>query len=108
MKVDPKSLNRRQFLRVAGASDTLSLSLISSHRAWSATAAAVPQTRLNRLAKGANICRWFRGFGRGGQDRFANYITESEAKLMRQMGLTHLRFCLQPKVVMDHSPGAIL
>ena len=38
---------------------------------------------------------------------FENYITEAEAEQMRQMGLTHVRLCLQPKVVMDQTTGAV-
>jgi endoglucanase len=106
MKEEPKALNRRQFLRVAGAA-TASFSLSTGPLAWSSAMTAVPRSRLDRLAKGANICRWFRGGRRTDQEQQSNYITEAEAGLMKRMGLTHVRLCLQPRVVMDQSTGAI-
>jgi endoglucanase len=104
MNTEAKFLSRRQFLRVAGAGATASALLANGLRAWSATATGVPSSRLERLAKGANVCRWFRG--RPEVEELGNYITEPEAKWMRQMGLTHVRLCLQPKVIMDQSSGA--
>lgn len=107
MKAEPKSLNRRQFLRVAGAAASVSFSIIAIPRVWSSAAAGVPRSRLDRLAKGANVCRWFRGGGRTGQEQLGNYITEAEAGVMKRMGLTHVRLCLQPRAVMNQSTGAI-
>ena len=69
--------------------------------------AAVARRRLDRLAKGANVCQWFRFVRQEGPGHFENYITEAEAKMMRQMGLTHVRLCLQPKVIMDQTTGAV-
>src|SRR5579862_274978 len=106
MKEEPKSLNRRQFLRVAGAA-TAGFSLGTGSLAWSSAMTAVPRSRLDRLAKGANICRWFRGGRRTDQEELSNDITEAEAGLMKRMGLTHVRLCLQPRAVMDQSTGAI-
>jgi aryl-phospho-beta-D-glucosidase BglC (GH1 family) len=68
---------------------------------------SVPRSRLERLAKGANICQWFRFVRRSEAEHFGNYISEPEAKLMRKMGLTHVRLCLQPKVIMDQNSGIV-
>ncbi len=101
-----KVLSRREFVRISAAGVALNL-FAPALRCSSAPVASVPRSRLDRLAKGANICRWFR-FGRQeSAEHFGNYITESEAKLMRQMGLTHVRLCLQPKVIMDQKTGAV-
>ena len=107
MKAEPKSLSRRRFLRVAGTAITVSYPLVTALRAWSSETTSVPRARLDRLARGANVCRWFRAGQRAGQEQLSNYITENEAGMMRQMGLTHVRLCLQPRVVMDPSTGAI-
>lgn len=107
MKQAGRCLNRRQFLRQVSASSTAILFTISRRVAWGSQSPGVPAIRLTRLAKGANVCRWFRGGPRPGTGQFNNYINESEAKLMRQMGLTHIRLCLQPRVIMDQSSGAV-
>ncbi len=73
----------------------------------SASGAGVPRNRLDRLAKDTNVCRWFRFPPREDAEQMGDYIPESEARLMRQIGLTHVRLCLQPKVVMDQTTGAI-
>ena len=67
----------------------------------------MPKSRLDRLAKGANVCRWFCFLKQDGPGHFSSYISDSEASLMRQMGLTHVRLCIQPKVLMDQSSGAV-
>ncbi|MCL5096338.1 MAG: glycoside hydrolase family 5 protein [Candidatus Omnitrophica bacterium] len=46
-------------------------------------------------------------YSREGAEYFDNYITEDEARLMRRMGLRHVRLCLQPKVIMDQRTGAV-
>ena len=100
------SLNRREFARLTGAG--LAGSLLSFPALTSAaTGGSVPQPRLDRLAKGANVCQWFRFVRQEGAAHFDNYITEAEAGMMRQMGLTHVRLCLQPKVIMDQTTGAV-
>jgi endoglucanase len=104
---DPKkALNRREFISVAGAG-TAGILLSDSLRCAAAPASAVPQKRLDRLAKGSNVCRWFRFIRREQEAHFKNYVAEAEAKSMFEMGLTHVRLCLQPRVVMDQSTGAI-
>jgi endoglucanase len=106
MKEESNPMNRRRFLQLAGTYTTVGFAISPGLRGLCSSSSGVPQSRLNRLAKGANVCRWFRASRRSGQDR-ENYVTESEAGLMKQMGLTHVRLCLQPKVVMDQTSGAV-
>jgi len=102
-----KSSNRRHFLRAAGTGLVGTLVTLPALRTWSATDTGVPARRLGRLSKGANVCQWFRFVRQEGAAHFDNYITEAEAKMMRTMGLTHVRLCLQPKVIMDQATGAV-
>lgn len=99
-------LNRREFLRAAGAVAG-GLCFLNPASGWSSSLNSVSRVRLERLARGANICRWFRFARRSQPDHFANYISEPEAGLMRQMGLTHVRLCIQPTVAMDPQSGAV-
>lgn len=98
------SLNRREFVRAVAAGSLLASFALPC---WSVPVPGVPRNRLDRLAKGANVCRWFRAVRQESPEHLSNYITEPEAKLMRQMGLTHVRLCLQPKVIMDQATGAV-
>ena len=107
MKTEMRSLDRRGFVRVASAGVAGGLLAFPALRGLGAPVTAVPRSRLDRLAKGANVCQWFRFVRRESAEHFGNYITESEAQLMRQMGLTHVRLCLQPKVIMDQTTGAV-
>lgn len=66
----------------------------------------VPAERLKRLRKGANVCRWFR-FPAEQSGHLENYISEAEADWMARMGLTHVRLCVAPGVVMDAASGAL-
>ena len=95
------SLSRRRFIRVTGAGAAGALLNAPLLCKASSQLRGPARSRLDRLAKGANVCQWFRFVRPDKADHFANYVTEPEAKLMRQMGLTHVRLCLQPKVVMD-------
>jgi endoglucanase len=104
MHLEASVTNRRKFLRLVAACATGAA--VAGPRAWSATTGGVPTGRLARLGKGANVCRWFRGRP-AKPDDLGNYITESEAKLMRRMGLTHVRLCLQPRVIMESTTGAV-
>ncbi len=106
MSEQMKALSRRKFVSVAGVgiagvffSDSLHCEAESN--------TVLPPSRLRRLGKGANVCRWFRFIRRDQPDHFTNYISESEAKTMHEMGLTHVRLCIQPRVIMDQSTGAI-
>lgn len=107
MNTKTTPLNRREFMRVTGSGLAGGLLTLTSPRAWSEPLTSVPRSRLDRLAKGANVCRWFRFIRGQSTEHFGSYIAESEAKLMRQMGLTHVRLCIAPTIVMDQRSGAI-
>jgi hypothetical protein len=87
---------RRKFIRDTAA--TLAASACFASPALRAAEAAlnpdnsgVPATRLARLATGANVTLWFRYPRSETADHFANYIPDSEAGLMSQIGLKHVR-----------------
>ena len=83
------------------ATSVLALSLTSPQN-------GVPASVLHRLSKGANICRWFRYPDPDTQDHFNNYISESEAKKIRAMGITHVRLCITPKYILNPANGAVI
>lgn len=98
-------LTRRDFLgRSLRATGALTL---CSWPALSAPLSEVPVRRLERLATGANVCRWFRFARRDTAEHFNNYISDAEAALMAELGLKHVRLCVQPRVVMDETSGAV-
>lgn len=72
------------------------------------TLSEVPRSRLDRLATGANVCRWFRSPRRNQPDHFANYISEDEAAFMAHIGLKHVRLCVAPRVIMNATTGEII
>jgi endoglucanase len=99
-------LTRREFLRhtsiVAGAAALCPQPVMAS------ASSGVPARRLERLATGANVCRWFRYVRQHTEEHFTNYIPEAEAALMAQLGLKHVRLAIHPNVLMDQSTGAVL
>ncbi len=106
MKTENPSVTRRKFLQLVTAGAGAAGFIGNSPLAWSSGTNGVPASRLTRLAKGANICRWFR-FRNAKAEELSDYVTESESKKMREMGLTHVRLCLQPRMVMDPSTGEV-
>jgi len=96
-------IDRRAFFRVTALSAG-SLAVTSSLSAADPLT-AVPGSRLDRLATGANVCQWFR-FPRGNSaEHFNNYISEAEAAFMARLGLKHVRLCVAPRVIMDGTSG---
>jgi len=84
----------------------VSLGLVTACAADSARQpVGVPASRIDRLAKGANVCRWFRFPTATTDAHFASYIGDEEAALMRRMGLRHVRLCVEPKVLMNMTTG---
>ena len=100
------AFSRRDFVRnlslAAGAAALCPTSALSQN------ASGVPAIRLERLATGANICRWFRYVRQTTDEHFTNYIPEAEAEMIAAMGLRHVRVCIHPDVMMDMTTGAVL
>ena len=99
-------MDRRAFLRLTTlACGSLTL---PAFRCGADQLTEVPRRRLDRLATGANVCRWFR-FPRGNSaEHFTNYISEDEAAYMAQIGLRHVRLCVAPRVIMERSSGDVI
>lgn len=94
-------VSRRRFLGWAVAAASL-MSLRSSAQTGDK---GVPPRRLERLAPGANVCRWFRFPRQTTAEHFADYIRESEAECMARVGLRHVRLCVAPAVILDVREG---
>lgn len=100
------SVSRRDFVRMTGLGVAAGMIGFPAIVRSAASASAVPQSRLDRLTTGANVCRWFR-FIKESDDHFTKYMPEAEAAYMRQIGLKHARLCVEPKVLMDQTTGAV-
>ena len=102
----PSTLTRRDFIR----SSTIAVGALAVSP-WPGFAgeptASVPAKRLERLATGTNVCRWFRSPRRPSPEHFSDYIPDSEAEFMARIGLKHVRLCVAPKVIMDATTGAV-
>lgn len=99
-------LSRREFLHTA----TLTAGSFAFFNLPAQAADArieVPVSRLQRLATGANVCRWFRFPRTESPEHFDNYIADAETEMMARMGLKHVRLCVAPKVIMDQETGQI-
>ena len=99
-------MNRRAFLRLSAvACGGLA---IRPPLSAGAPLTAVPRSRLDHLATGANVCQWFR-FPRGNPaEHFTNYISEDEAAFMARIGLRHVRLCVAPRVIMQRTSGEVI
>ncbi|GMV87083.1 MAG: hypothetical protein AMXMBFR81_00140 [Chthonomonas sp.] len=69
---------------------------------------AVPPARLERLSKGANVCRWFRYPVNDNVGHYMAYISDPEMKAMRAMGLRHVRLTIHPQHVFYARDGEIV
>ncbi|MGO8751370.1 MAG: cellulase family glycosylhydrolase [Thermoguttaceae bacterium] len=100
------AMDRRAFFRVTALSAG-SLAVTTSLSAANPLT-AVPRSRLDRLATGANVCQWSR-FPRGNSaEHFTNYISAAEAAFMARLGLKHVRLCVAPRVIMDRTSGQVI
>lgn len=106
MQTANQPVTRRKFLHLLTAGAATTALIDTGPVAWASSSNRVPTTRLTRLAKGANLCRWFR-FNNTKSEELKDYVTESESKTMRKMGLTHVRLCLQPRVILEPSTGEV-
>jgi hypothetical protein len=61
----------------------------------------VPAGRLERLSKGANITQWFQAYRPVDASHYRNYMSDDELKLIRSLGLRHVRLCFSPQFLYD-------
>ena len=105
-------LPRRRFLQktsltAVGLALTQTIPPLLSPASAASPLSAVPARRLNHLATGANVCRWFR-FPKDQSDaHFSGYISDAEAAMMARIGLKHVRLCVAPEIIMDPVTGAL-
>lgn len=94
-------MNRREFLQVAAAA-AASLSI-----AGCTAPGGVPADRLARLARGVNMSHWFAQapFSRA---TLQSRHTADEFHALRRVGLTHVRFPLDPYVLFSERDPARL
>lgn len=98
-------LNRRDFLRQTAV--LAGCVALVQHHALAGVESAVPARRLERLATGTNVCRWFRFPRNDTAEHFENYLPATEAAWMADLGLKHVRLCVQPRGLMDATTGEV-
>ena len=103
----PSRIARRDFLRLTGIAAG-SLAVTSTLPVAAEGISEVPRSRTERLATGANVCRWFRFPQNNTTEHFTNYISPAEADYMAHIGLKHVRLCVAPRVIMDPTSGEII
>ncbi len=100
MTTDPNRLTRRDWMMSTAVHMATGAVLMDANHATSVAAAeSVPRNRLARLARGVNVCLWFRYLGGAGDEHFATHFTKDDAKRLRDWGLGHIRLPLAPDVV---------
>lgn len=74
----------------------------------SAAAHGVPDARFAKLARGINLSHWFAQASRYERDHFESYITAEDVQLIKAMGFAHVRFTLNPVILLnEHDPAAL-
>jgi endoglucanase len=68
---------------------------------------SVPADRLAKLSTGANVARWFRYPIKETEEYYKSYLGASEIKMIKQMGIKHVRLCIAPKIIYNESNGEI-
>ena len=103
----PSPIARRDFLRLTGIAAG-SLAVTPAFAAATEGISEVPRSRTDRLATGANVCRWFRFPRNNSAEHFTSYISPAEADYMARIGLKHVRLCVAPRVIMNPTSGEII
>lgn len=93
------SYSRREFLSHTASSLVASAMVAAGSASPVPAAERVPAARVARLARGVNVCLWFRYLGNAGESHFATHFTADDAKRLRDWGLGHVRLPLAPDVV---------
>lgn len=66
-------------------------------------ASGVPAARWQRLTRGINLSHWFAQARRYDQAHLRSYITAADLDLIRAMGFAHVRFTLNPALLLDRA-----
>ncbi len=103
----PSLIARRDFLRLTGIAAG-SLAVAPAFPAATEGFSKVPRSRTDRLAAGANVCRWFRFPQSNSAEHFTGYISSAESDYMAHIGLKHVRLCVAPRVIMNPTSGEII
>ena len=62
---------------------------------------SVPEARLARLSRSANVTRWFNNPVRDTPDHFRNYLTSADITLLNQLNITSLRLAVRPELIFN-------
>ena len=63
----------------------------------------MPATRLARLARAANVTRWFNNPVSDSEDHYRNYLGAADLQLLRELKITALRLVVNPELIFDPS-----
>ena len=74
----------------------------------SAAARGVSDARFAKLAHGINLSHWFAQAPRYEHDHFQSYITAEDVRLIKSMGFAHVRFTLNPLILLNEDDPATL
>jgi hypothetical protein len=68
----------------------------------------VSDARFAKLARGINLSHWFAQAPRYEHDHFQSYITVEDVRLIKSMGCAHVRFTLNPLLLLnEHDPATL-
>lgn len=74
----------------------------------STAARGVSDARFSKLARGINLSHWFAQAPRYEHDHFQSYITPEDVRLIKSMGFGHVRFTLNPVILLnEHDPATL-
>lgn len=74
----------------------------------STSASGVGDARVARLRRGINLSHWFAQAHSYDQAHFQSYITREDIQLIRSLGFGHVRFTLNPVILLDEAdPGTL-
>lgn len=74
----------------------------------STAAAGVSDARFAKLARGINLSHWFAQAHRYEPDHFQSYMTDEDVRLIKSMGFGHVRFTLNPVILLnEHEPATL-
>lgn len=63
--------------------------------------AGVAQTRIDRLAKGVNVTRWFWLSEDTSAEHYRTYLSDAQMQAIRSAGFRHVRLPIEPKLLLD-------